>query len=113
LTLLVGRKEGHPVRKTSSLAIASNNRQQYLHNDIAAHYVRNSIFVHSSTVGHTLRTHYSVLICKVECLYVSLIRLLPINSPPLRSTTAYDNIILNQQDPASALIHNSFALTVC
>jgi len=38
--------------------------------------------------------------------------LLPINSAPYRLSTRVIHI-LNQRDPGSALVHNSFALTVC
>jgi len=52
---------------------------------------------------------HSVLIYKVECLFVCL---LPINSAYLLSTPHMMHI-LNQHDPVSVLVHNSFALTVC
>ena len=53
---------------------------------------------------------YLLIIYKVECLYVCL---LSTNSAALRSTPNIMIHIMNHHDPGSALVHNSFALTVC
>jgi len=55
----------------------------------------------------------SVLLDKVECLYVYLsVCLLLINSAPLQSTPHMIHIV-NQHDPWSVLVYQLLALIVC